>query len=82
MDTFNQYFQNYSTADDTTDIVESVLSGGAGKVAALAIISKMNQIGRNMKGPDGKAISSQLMLLAGLIVLALNTVSEPPSGRR
>jgi hypothetical protein len=80
MKTFNQYSR---PAEDTADILsESVLNGGAGKVAALAIISKMSQIGRNMKSPDGKAISSQLMLICGLIVLSLNTVSEPPSGRR
>jgi hypothetical protein len=82
MDTFSQYFQNYPSEDNVTDLVESVLSGTVSKAAAVGIVFKMNQLGRNMKGPDGKLISNQLILLAALVLIAINSVSEPPSGKR
>jgi hypothetical protein len=82
MQTFNEFSQHRPGEDNVTDIVESILSGTTAKVAAAVIVAKISQIGRNIQSPDGKATSSQLVLLAALVLLAINTVSEPQPGRR
>ena len=70
------FSEHVSDADNTPEVLTEAISPSVTKAASLAILFKISQLGRTIKSPDSKAISSQLFLLASMIALAINTGSD------